>query len=180
MISTPYIMDSMLHYLSCGYSPVDCPYSVSLPAINATLPVESNPQIDIGSPGNYFVGSAEQGIIQLLLDKAISPSGMYMAIGPCMRYEVKYDDLHKQLFLKLELIAFNSHYLQVLNDAKSFFDSLEVGETSIVHTSIGHDLTLNGIEIGSYGHRVVSSDIHFSYGTGIAEPRLSQAIARKC
>jgi hypothetical protein len=45
---------------------------------------------------------------------------------------------------------------------------------TIVKTEIGHDIELNGIEIGSYGWRQ-NQDIIWAYGTGLAEPRFSIA-----
>lgn len=50
-----------------------------------------------------------------------------------------------------------------------------------VETSAGWDVEVDGVEVGSYGHNELrDGDAPFVwvYGTGLAEPRLSQAIAR--
>lgn len=48
---------------------------------------------------------------------------------------------------------------------------------SIEKVDYGYDLLLSGIEVGSYGFREYKNN-KWIYGTGLAEPRFSQAFEK--
>ena len=62
----------------------------------------------------------------------------------------------------------------VLRDAATFF-GLEGAIPEIVETDEGWDINVGGIEVGSYGSRSIHDHL-WVYGTGLAEPRFSQAL----
>lgn len=66
-----------------------------------------------------------------------------------------------------------STYDQVLLDAKYALSFLAKKPIKIERTNEGADLTINGVEIGSYGIRTYNA-ITWVYGTGLAEPRFSK------
>jgi hypothetical protein len=66
-----------------------------------------------------------------------------------------------------------STYDQVLLDAKHVLSFLTKKTIKREKTEIGEDLTIDGIEIGSYGIRAYNA-ITWVYGTGLAEPRFSK------
>jgi hypothetical protein len=86
--------------------------------------------------------------------------------------------------MKLELIDINPEsstvpgeelwsYDQVMQDAKYVLSHLTRKLIKIEKTKEGSDLTIDGIEIGSYGVRN-HKNIIWVYGTGLAEPRFSK------
>lgn len=169
------LADAEAHYTSAGYRPTHVPWIVSRKAYRETAPGD---KLHMQTVGGYLVGSAEQSFIQLLLDGR-SP-GKSQALTPCFRWEEEYDDLHHPYFMKLEL--FSPHFAKydlntMINDAIAFFDRYT--SPVVTPTDIGYDLTdlRTGIELGSYGVREASGR-RFVYGTGLAEPRLSEVLRR--
>ena len=107
----------------------------------------------------------------------------YVSAGPCFREEPTYDDLHLPQFFKVELFVrckdehegrFAAN--ELLYRAKRFMQDQSTVPLSIVEEGFGWDLELNGIEVGSYGYRCADGVGFWAYGTGIAEPRFSQAL----
>lgn len=163
------------HYRALGYAPTDVPWIVSRDAYNVTAPTDGVPFVTLGG---CLVGSAEQSFIQLLLDGR--DPGKAQATTPCFRHENAYDDLHYPYFMKLELFApWTGRYdlTLMIEDARKLF--MRYCDTVITETDIGYDLAdrVTGIELGSYGVREASGR-PFVYGTGLAEPRLSDVLRR--
>lgn len=170
IISTSLIYNALDFYGNkCGYRMIDVPMCVSFDAIKPTIP----PNITCLNHNDlYYVGSAEQGFIQLFLENKIS-YGLYMALTPCHRNEFQIDNLHFQIFLKLELIWLgHKEYDMILEDAKNFF-SQNGFSVKKQKTEQGIDLYCKGVELGSYGTRYLPNGMPYSYGTGLAEPRAS-------
>jgi aspartyl/asparaginyl-tRNA synthetase len=187
-------------YATRGYTYIETPWWVSSAALYSTIPMNIRSFcIDTHKPGlrrsaeepeGYLVGSAEQGLVQHMLDGALE-SGKYVAAGPCFRNEPIVDDLHLTSFFKTELLYYidTSDVIhssidrlinQALLDARQVMEYLasNLGRTvwiKTVTTAFGYDLTLNGIEVGSYGYRSYH-DHHWVYGTGLALPRFTQAL----
>jgi aspartyl-tRNA synthetase len=165
-------------YRALGYRNIDTPWLVSPQAIVATLPPNSRA---VESNFGCFVGSGEQGFIQLMLDGTLEP-GRYQTTTPCARDEQEYTELSRKTFMKLELIHYlpedaRAAYEKVLNEAIAcFFEISNVDTFEAVPTNDGFDITLNGIEIGSYGVRQMDKHV-WVYGTGLAEPRFSLALS---
>lgn len=148
-----------------------------------------------------LIGSAEQGFVELWKSGNVLPEKA-MAISPCFRYEPIDDTLHQQCFMKVELIHFldTADYdvvqLEIENmvyAAMGFFKHLcpesrrhnlniKKIPPKIVRVGIDipsrFDIQYTDIELGSYGSRVLPGvDRAYIYGTGLAEPRFSIAMA---
>lgn len=176
------------YYRGKGFNYVEAPWIVKSKAIRSTLPEGKLPFYVTGEMGDSLVGSAEQAFVWLMLDGKL-PLGSHMAAGPCFRDD-EVDDLHQKTFFKVELIIVMDYapppefaYRMALDAYRGFRrcmpdagEGFEVG-MKIVETEVGYDINLNGIEIGSYGVRSFEGH-HWIYGTGLAEPRFSMALAK--
>jgi hypothetical protein len=120
----------------------------------------------------------------MMLDGKLAP-GSYVTASPCFRDD-EVDELHFKDFFKVELsVVLNRmapyEYVRSLAvEADVFFrrtGTLPAEHLRMVETPIGLDIELGGIEIGSYGARYYEGH-HWVYGTGLAEPRFSQAMAK--
>lgn len=131
----------------------------------------------------YFVGSAEQGFIKDY--EILEPGTFYYAISPCVRPgDHNLSPLHRPYFLKLELFYKGKDDVdnikgleKIKTDATLFFSqfsNIEIRQKE----GLDFDIEINGVEVGSYGLRK-QGPYNFIYGTGLAEPRLSQALGRK-
>lgn len=165
-------------YAKFGYTYIHVPWIIDEESTMATMPPQGKPFIvNSNGPLKYLAGSAEQSFLYLALRNELAP-GKYMALTPCFRDD-KEDDLHQKYFMKLELIDVSkNHYpsaiINMINDARYVLSQFSRKALVIQPTDDGSDLTLNGIEIGSYGRRAYK-DINWIYGTGLAEPRFSIA-----
>lgn len=165
------LVDAINFYSRRGYQMISVPLLVGLEASMITAPPGTKLK---DHNGKYYVGSAEQSFYQMILDGEQLPP-LIMAITPCHRHEEVYDKTHLENFLKLELLCTDrsKDYLDLAIDARVFFclydkvSTVKTGENSV-------DLEINGIEVGSYGERIVNGKV-YAYGTGVALPRLSQA-----
>ena len=175
------------YYQDHGYYYLEVPWIVGRKATAITLPNDARPAALADQRGD-LVGSAEQSFLELMLAGALS-HGRYVALTPCFRHEAQYNDLYQPYFMKVELIhvgAGPDDVEPVLFDALTFLNqeawSMErmlapVQPVSFMDGSI--DLQLNGIEVGSYGYREFRRrNLKWIYGTGLAEPRFSVALAR--
>lgn len=164
-----------------NYRYVEAPWIVPKSVIEVTLPPGRS---GIHCEDGALVGSAEQSFIHMMLEGELEV-GRYMAATPCFRDEVPEDELHLRRFFKVELIEVlpgpTGHEARVqamAQDALSFFaGTYDALASVIVPTEQGLDIELHGVELGSYGYREHRGH-HWIYGTGIAEPRFSQAVAR--
>lgn len=190
-ISWRLVSDAVRHYTGFGYRYVEVPWIVRKEPVLATLP-EGRQAFE--TVGGVLVGSAEQSFIQMMQDGELPP-GRYAAASPCFRDED--DPTHQTTFFKVELIhvldgppradqVVDPHVERMSNlvnsmavHARWFFRSVAVGwDFRMVRTLEGLDIELNGLELGSYGYRSFQGH-HWIYGTGVAEPRLSMALAGK-
>lgn len=168
-------------YRDCHYTYVEVPWMVDGEFIRATLPEGSSYRLQVANvqtlenlyDGDFLVGSAEQGFLSLDL-----PPGMYVGCTPCFRDEPKTDLLYQDTFMKVELFNTlpNASVIQTVQDAKRFFRRFIGVSPDEIETAEGTDLMLAGIEIGSYGERT-HGDLRWVYGTGLALPRFSTALA---
>lgn len=165
-------------YEKLGYSYVEVPWIVSGEAINVTLPPD---RTGLRTQDGPLVGSAEQSFLHMALNGDLL-SGRHVACSPCFRDDEE-DDLHQRYFFKVELILLslvpildaNRRVRDMADEALVFFTGLYGGrDASIVPTEQGLDIEVNGIEVGSYGYRSYK-ELHWIFGTGIAEPRFSLA-----
>lgn len=172
------------YYVSIGFCYIETPWRVEKRIIDATIPAGAVPFVlDTTDARTHIVGSAESGFLQMLVDEQLPRGRAYVSASPCFR-DNESDDIHFKDFFKIELfshIPWSHHAL--LSYAKQFAnqEGLKVDECD---TDIGVDLITasSQIEIGSYGTRSVKIDgieYQWSYGTGLAEPRFSQAKERQ-
>jgi seryl-tRNA synthetase len=173
------IAEAMEFYTGEGFTPVETPWIASAKAVAITCPRGLVPMMVPGL--GALVGSAEQGFLDMELKGAL-PKGRFISCGPCFRDEA-VDALHQKTFFKVELYqnakVTDISLEQMINQAKGFFEShLNAGPVVRETTEFGYDLTLNGVEIGSYGIRH-TRDVSWIYGTGLALPRFTQALAAR-
>lgn len=179
-------------YKRLGYTYVEAPWTTDAEAANITCD-EARHTLRVSANGHQdvLVGSAEVSFLQMRGRDQLPP-GKYVAITPCFRYE-KPDFLHQEYFMKVELFRDDVCNTIVMDnmtwEARHFFyNEIEKipypkrGWTpdiklSWVKTEEGYDIELNGVEIGSYGIRRLSSGRAWIYATGLAEPRFSRALS---
>lgn len=160
-----------------GYEYIEVPWMVSLDSILVTKPPEAR---SYDTFAGSLVASGEQSFLEVRND--LCPNKKYQCATPCFRDE-KYDKFHLPQFFKVELIIPiwkdddpEKHTKTILDDAMSFVMHYHSSgnPTTLVKTDIGWDINVDGIEVGSYGWRE-HDGFRWAYGTGIAEPRFTQA-----
>jgi hypothetical protein len=156
---------------------MEVPWIVNLEAMQVTLPVEADPYTLESYPSRSLVGSAEQSFISLMQQGQLNRGG-YVAASPCFRSD-SLDHLHQEYFFKVELISINPEDPEKTLDecircARFFFQSHTDHCVSLDKTHEGFDLSIRGVEVGSYGIRS-HKEFTWVYGTGLAEPRFSVA-----
>lgn len=188
------ISHAITSFTEKGYQYIDTPWFVNQEILDVTLPNDRQ-GFYLGHPTKNtrelnLVGSAEQGFLQLMLEKQIN-CGKFCSAGPCFRDEPIIDELHQLNFFKLELINIVSanHLLNDFNIKEMMFHAKEtyieifklsskyINELQSIETDHGYDLILKNIEIGSYGIRKYSN-FCWIYGTGLALPRAQIALKK--
>lgn len=166
------------------YEYVEVPWVVGKEAVDITRPPLSR-RFDVtwgADPVGALVASGEQSLLDIRAD--LCPGRKYVCVTPCFRDDTP-DQFHQREFMKVELmIVVWKHdpaepaLHTITQDARAFFGLFQsCGSTlQLTQTDIGQDLTIEGIEVGSYGCRE-HGDFRWVYGTGVAEPRLSQSLA---
>lgn len=175
-----HLLSNAIHYYEWSeYVYRDVSWSADPRAISVTCP---DPSWIVKTQKVSLVGSAEQSFIDLDLKGQLG-KGKWVSCTPCFRNDEE-DELHQHGFMKVELYV-NSDpsprlaHLVALR-AYDFFrrcDEECADYLDIVETEHGYDIEMGGIEIGSYGYRE-SNGLAWVYGTGIAEPRFSTAMAK--
>lgn len=168
-------------YAQAGFTQTETPYA--LPEVYHSYTKPHNDPSFILNNGVFkeqpheLVGSAEQGFIYLILNDLVHTQEKLFSITPCFRCD-NYDDLHQPWFMKLELFHYSSEFNDIIlmvNLVKKFLELQTKSPLIIVNTTVtSYDLELNGIEVASFGFRVVEG-LTFIYGTGLALPRFSIA-----
>jgi len=192
-------------YGKLGYEQRDLPWLVPEKAILMTLPGGSAPDSlerrlrQIAETWKRdeeqlsLLGSAEQAFVhEMMTDTDLEVGTKYYAITPCFRDEPVLDRLHRRHFMKLELFQQLPSHASNLDAACAVGDMIEASiqvmtqvtcsgyydtrvELQQVATPDGVDLEIAGIEVGSYGYRRTNG-LLWAYGTGLAEPRMSEAL----
>lgn len=177
MINYRLISAAIEKYQDLGYTFIDVPWVANQEAIDITLPPNKRAFI---LKNKFLVGSAEQSFLHLILNGKL-PEGKYVAATPCFRDDIE-DEYHQKYFFKVELIKYSKIYqfdhfdlINVVADANVVQASLCSKKIEAIKTNEGIDLTINNIEIGSYGIRKYKN-FNWIYGTGLAEPRFSKLI----
>lgn len=179
------IAEAVENYRSLGFKYVETPWIVSREAALLTCPHER--YLDHADNHGVLAASAEQGFLQLAMDGELD-SVNYVSSGPCFRIKDTLehaDRYHKLYFMKVELFSRCRDeseavhaYKEMMGSAINFMRNYLDGQQSpdARQTRDGWDLELNQIEVGSYGYRYDDRVGWWAYGTGIAEPRFSQAL----
>lgn len=177
------LSDAINHYESYNYLNISVPFLVSKEAYYSTKTENkvSFPDIHVPVWGDkYLVASGEQSFVEFLLEGRILNKAC--CITPCFRTEGgNYTPYHQSQFMKVELINTSdtsiSSLMTMIHLAMSFFEKYL--EVKIIETEPNtYDIVekYDNLELGSYGIRQYKH-LSWVYGTGVAEPRLSQAMA---
>jgi hypothetical protein len=170
--------EAIEHYGKIGYEYIEAPWLVSKEAIDITRPPTVKPfETFMGQ----LVASGEQSFLEMRND--LCPSRKYQCATPCFRDD-KPDKFHLTYFFKVELIIVlwktdepDKYLNMIIMDAYNFHRRYFGYGTYpvVVDTDIGKDINICGVEVGSYGFRE-HNGFRWIYGTGLAEPRLSQVL----
>jgi hypothetical protein len=171
-ISAALLYSAMTFFKNSGYHFITVPMLVDEDVIRLTLPHDRQPKFH---NNKCYVGSAEQSIYQLIKEgKDLPPKAL--AITPCQRDEMVLDELHQEIFLKIELACTDNTitYRDIANDVMNFYSQF-TDKAKIVDFDNSFDIEIGGIEVGSYGQREYKGRI-IHFGTGLALPRVAQAL----
>lgn len=182
------IADATKYYQSNGFGYIETPWVTSIDSLKITCPMNEN-IYTVGGHGNLakhlyggLVGSAEQGFIELSLEDKIQVGRRYVSAGPCFRNET-VDKLHQTQFFKVELFCKTNEQEKASAEAKhmlsaaySYMVLKSPVRPEVVDEGHGWDIIINDIEVGSYGYRYHEDIGYWAYGTGLAEPRFTQAL----
>lgn len=171
------------HYMKMGCWLASVPYLVDPDIMDWTCPEGAIDKRLTHVSGKQYVASAEQSFLQMEKEDRIGiDQPPMLALTPCYRDEAVLDDTHLNIFLKLEIFSYDpsimdEHYFWAHRMIQFF--KYEGLSTSLIRTLDGVDVvTEDGLELGSFGYRVSPKGVPYVYGTGLAEPRASLAIAK--
>lgn len=184
MIDYNKIVQAEDFYEKLGYKKVDAPWLCFDEAYLATKPSDAGQNFSTFA-GN-LVASGEQSFLQMMMNGIEIKKAQ--CTTPCFRDEAVQDELHHQYFMKTELINTDiskKNFTQMIKDACEFYWHKQHIDLQIVEFTkniyeplvdiVGYK---SGIELGSYGLRTYKNFKWF-FGTGVAEPRLSQVIEKE-
>lgn len=172
------ILNTAINYYSQeGFQRIETPWTVSEYVDRITKP-EGRVSMQLKHNNKCLVASGEQSFLYLYL-KDFIPKGKFQTKTPCFRDE-NFDLTHTKYFMKCELI--NTQTVTPIELEKMVGLSLNffrkyLSNPVVVETQEGYDIECGGIELGSYGIRTCDY-LEYIYGTGCAEPRLSQTIKK--
>lgn len=195
MVDAEFAPDALARLARCqafwqdyGYVAVSLPWIADADYTEATRPVGGVPQPELG-PGR-LVASGEQSFLQLAHRQELPQAEAFVGWTPCVRKEPVFDATHHLYFIKVELFVpvVLEEGLRVVDDLLQgslqwMGEELRAAGLSRAHLRVLEvapnqwDIELAGLEVGSYGLRQ-HFGIAYAYGTGCAEPRFSQALAR--
>lgn len=173
MINYQHIQESIEYFND--FQRIEVPWTVTKEIADITAP-ENCEHFSIKEKNKVLVASGEQGFLYLYL-KGFLPEGKFQAVTPCFRND-SFDKAHTKYFIKNELICTDNvtfHCLSLLAAEALGFFQRKSSTARLVKTEEGFDITINGIEVGSYGIRHCEY-LSWIYGTACAEPRLTQAL----
>lgn len=176
-----FLVGALNWYKFRGFKEVHMPWTAAREFCEITCP---DPERAYNLDGiGQLVGSAEQSLLEQHLEGRLRP-GRYVALTPCFRRELKFDEIHLPYFMKVELFSNllgpEEDYMHLLEEAKLFMSTITSNSIQVITTGeYSKDLEINNIEVGSYSSRS-HGNIYWSCGTGLAEPRFSMANASSC
>lgn len=159
-------------YRDKDYTYIETPYAVDIKYITMTAPNGYKP-FPLMNESECLVGSAEQSFLSIY--NRLTPNKKYQSFTTCFRSD-NIDSTHKRWFYKLELFTPSEKYDDsLIMDAFRYFSNFV--NAQVIKTDIGYDIIdyNSKLELGSYGFREVNN-MKWTYGTGLAEPRLTIAM----
>lgn len=154
MIDYKLIANSITFYENKGFKRIESPWMVSEKVDNITKPVDRI-HFQLKHNDKCLVGSGEQSFLYLMI-KDFIPNGKYQTVTPCFRYE-PFDPYHTKYFMKNELIQTDDvskrALTRVIEEAAEFYEQYFGRNLSVIETTEGFDIEINGHELGSYGIR---------------------------
>lgn len=177
MIDYKLLDDSLNFYEVKGFKRIEAPWTVSEYVDNITKPQDCI-SFQLKHNDKCLVASGEQSFLYLYL-KEFLPKGQFQTITPCYRYET-FDFLHTKYFMKNELIKTDKvtdiELNKVVDTALEFYGQFfPTNKLDVICNTGGYDIEIHGNELGSYGIRSCKF-LDWIYGTGCAEPRMSNLI----
>lgn len=185
-ISLAVIFEASYFWEQRGFEKTTVPGYVDEDVMSKTCPDDVKDGRIKQPNGKSAVASAEQSFLQLEKD-GILPAGKLQALTPCYRDEAELDDIHQNVFLKLELYqptkdkkSGNMESLDMAREMTQLLNhlGLDFDNMVIVSENGGYDVKYRGVELGSYGARQNLSGDWYVYGTGLAEPRTSLVLEK--
>jgi aspartyl-tRNA synthetase len=190
MIDYKMIGHAVTYYEAEGFQRIEAPWLVTKEIADITAPTGASSylvQKDNETKQKVFVASGEQSLLYIINKGFLPGTGRYQTITPCMRND-PFDETHTKYFMKLELMHYSTeqdlsndrHLARMVDAAMSYFSThVSDADLQVVVTSaaegLSYDIMLDGVEIGSYGHRSCLF-CNWVYGTGLAEPRFSRLV----
>lgn len=179
MINYDYVANAIFYYKGLGYKYMNAPWFVSRETMEVTAPPDRR---YCSSFLGDLVASGEQSFIEMHKQGKL-PKGLHQCATPCFRDEPVVDHIHKNYFFKVELIDVmpqdpGRSLSRMIDDALFLFRQV-LPNAEVVNGDVYGvtDIQAEGLELGSYGIRG-HGNFTWVYGTGLAEPRFSQAVAR--
>lgn len=197
MIDYRLISDALDFYEGENYQLIEVPWIVEPIILNSTKPVDAvNNFIYSGIDKDLlfegcFIASAEQGFIQKMIKGELRKNERYVSVSPCYRPRDNEKQYNQECFMKVELFHYGDCFVfdDMMLDAHKFFSSkiekcdVELKERE--YNEFYKDLELRwpwdqeNLELGSYGGREIKlfgEKYKISYGTGLADPRFTDAM----
>lgn len=179
---------SVYYYQLNNFKYIDVPWTIAENISKLTKPIDRE---EFYVKDKVLVGSGEQSFLELISNDKLN-HGQYVTMTPCFRDETILDEIHKQYFMKTELIVYDEFdklteiFPNIILLCLNFFNQYveaEIIET-IENNNIGtrtYDIIdkKTKIELGSYGIRTTTlgnKSVSWIYATGCAEPRLSYVV----
>ncbi len=167
------------HYERCGFTHVETTWVSTKEVMMITAP--SDACLTPFTDGLFLVGSGEQSFLAMIEEGKLVP-GKHQTTTPCFRNEPVVDELHRRYFLKNELMVYapkepEKALAEMIDMSRAYLARIAKGRVVEVIASEKageQDITLSGIEVGSYGIRSHGEHL-WVYGTGLALPRFTQA-----
>jgi hypothetical protein len=176
MIDYLVLADSQDFYGKLGYKNIETPWTVSKAVSDITRPKDLIPY-KLEHNSKCLVGSGEQSFLYMMIKGFLTP-GSYQTITPCFRDE-SFDTMHHKCFMKNELIVTDDvtprSLGRVMHYALEFFRRYLPDASLDKMGDLSFDIVWKDYELGSYGIRH-HDHLSWIYGTGVAEPRLSNVI----
>lgn len=189
MIDYEMIGDAVNFYSAKGFARVESPWLVTKEIADITAPPGASTYIvqkDTETKQKTFVASGEQSLLYIINKGFLPGDGKVQTVTPCMRND-PFDETHTKYFMKLELMHYStsddlSSFANVdrMIDAALAYYKCHVPQSDLKVVEVSgpsktFDIVLDGVEIGSYGHRTCLF-CNWIYGTGLAEPRFSRIV----